>query len=524
MALLEQSADRVSAALWNLHPQWAVALGKHEYDGQVPDVSGAVLEAGLDRLGRLRDQVAGLTGLTPDQELDREVLLGVVDRERFDGEASRRWWRDPGWYLGALGVAVYLERNYAPAGLRLERAVAVLGEAGGLLAAARANLDEVIPRAWVERAVAAARESAARLVAVVGSPASAGAPEEAARLGEAAQRAAGELEAYAAWLEAERLPAAADDFALGREGLEKWLQASEGLARSAEDLAAVGAARLVEDREALAADAAALAPGLPAAEACARAAAGHPEADPSTALTRSLEEARRFVAGQGLVSPAGSLRIESAMSPGPAGGEVGRLQAPGPYDDPATEAVLCLSAVPGAGAGRAALDELVVTAACPGRLVAARHAARAPGEARRRFPSRGMVEGWSLYAGDLMAEAGFKEESPGWRLLWRRRVVVADCRLAMVPRLHAGDLSLPEAEEAFVREAGLAAAAARAEALRCAADPGSAAGALGRVEILAWRRRRREARGPGAAQRAFHDALLAPGALPLGLLDRVLLP
>jgi uncharacterized protein (DUF885 family) len=93
-----------------------------------------------------------------------------------------------------------------------------------------------------------------------------------------------------------------------------------------------------------------------------------------------------------------------------------------------------------------------------------------------------------------------------------------------VPRLHAGDLSFPEAEEAFVREAGLGAAVARAEALRCAADPGGAAGALGRVEILEWRRRWREARGPGAAPRAFHDALLAPGALPLGLLDRVLLP
>ncbi|MFH1329429.1 MAG: DUF885 family protein [Actinomycetota bacterium] len=524
MAVLEQPADRVSAAIWNLHPQWAVALGKHEYDGQVPDLTGAAVEAGLDRLGRLRDQVAGLTGLTPEQEVDREVLLGVVDRERFEGEVARRWQRDPAWYLEALGIAVYLERDYAPAGLRLERAAAVLGEAGGLLAAARANLDEVIPRAWAERAVAEAREAARDLATVAESPASAAAPEEAAWLGEAAQSASGELEAYAAWIEAERLSVGADDFALGREGLEEWLRASESLARSADDLAAGGVARLVEDQEALVADAAALAPGLPLGEACARAAAGHPEADPAAALAHSLEEARRFEAEHDLVSPSGHARIEAARSVGRIGGEGGRLQAPGPYDDPATKAVLYPAPAADGAPGRAVLDELAVTAAYPGSLLAALQAARAPGEVRRRFPSRGLVEGWSLYAGDLMAEAGFKDEAPAWRLLWRRRVVVADCRLVLVPRLHAGDLSLEEAVEAFVGEAHLGAAEAWAEALDCAADPGGAAGALGRVEILEWRRRWREAGGAGAPLRDFHDALLAPGALPLGLLDRVLLP
>ncbi|MBS1195835.1 MAG: hypothetical protein H6R33_555, partial [Actinobacteria bacterium] len=56
---LGQLADRISAAIWNLHPQWAVAVGRHEYDGQVPDLSAGAIEAGLDRLGRLREQLAG---------------------------------------------------------------------------------------------------------------------------------------------------------------------------------------------------------------------------------------------------------------------------------------------------------------------------------------------------------------------------------------------------------------------------------------------------------------------------------
>ncbi len=152
---------------------------------------------------------------------------------------------------------------------------------------------------------------------------------------------------------------------------------------------------------------------------------------------------------------------------------------------------------------------------CPGRLLALRHAAGAAGEARRRFPSRGFLDGWSLYAGDLLAEAGFREEAPGWRLLWRRRVVVADCRLAYAFRLHSGDLNLEQAEEGFVREAGLDRPAARAEARRCVADLGSVLGALGRLEILEARRRW------DRSLPAFHEGWLGAAALPLGLLDRL---
>ena len=48
MALFDQLVDRVSAALWNLFPLAAVRLGKHEYDGQVPDLGLESLAAAYD--------------------------------------------------------------------------------------------------------------------------------------------------------------------------------------------------------------------------------------------------------------------------------------------------------------------------------------------------------------------------------------------------------------------------------------------------------------------------------------------
>jgi uncharacterized protein (DUF885 family) len=96
--------------------------------------------------------------------------------------------------------------------------------------------------------------------------------------------------------------------------------------------------------------------------------------------------------------------------------------------------------------------------------------------------------------------------------------VVADCRLAYAPRLHSGEVSFERVRQAFEQEAGLSAIAAGGEAGRCAADPGILLGALGRLEILAARRRW----GRDRSLQAFHDALLGAAALPLGLLDRLL--
>ena len=140
------------------------------------------------------------------------------------------------------------ERDYAPGGLRLERAAALLGEAGGLLAQGRENLVGELPRPWVEHAATQARRLARRLVAQAEwAPAARGAPAEAAWLGEAASYAADELEAYASWLEAERLPRASEEFALGAEGLAEWLRAAEGLDWAAGDLEATARERLQDD-------------------------------------------------------------------------------------------------------------------------------------------------------------------------------------------------------------------------------------------------------------------------------------
>lgn len=508
---LDELADRVSAAIWNLHPRWAVEAGKHQYDGQVPDLSAGAIEAGLERLGRLRGQLDGLAGLAMEEQWEREVVLGVVARECFDLERVVRWRRDPAWYLEPLDVSVYLERDYAPGSLRLERAASLLGEAGALLAQGRENLVGELPRPWVEHAAAQARRVARRLVAQAEwAPADRGAPAEAAWLCDAASCAADELEAYSSWLEAERLPGASDEFALGAEGLAEWLRAAEGLDWATGDLDATARARLEEDPARFDFyEQASSGPVL---------AAGTRAVSPEEALLESGNSARRFVEERGLATVPDGFSWRAAVGYPGAAVDPGWLQAPGPYDDPATPAVLYLA--PEAARRPGVIESLGVAEGFPGRLLQALHAARARGEARRRFPSAGFCEGWPLYAVDLMLEAGYAPESGAW-LEARRRALVADCRMLAVVALHTGGMTLDEAGGLFVAQAGLDGSAAHREALRCALDPGGAAAGLGHAVFQ--RLRARYGGHPGEVPAArFQDWLLSAVGLPLGLLDRLL--
>ena len=511
MALLDQLADRVSAALWNLHPLRAVRLGKHEYDGQVPDLSADALAAGYERLGRLREQLTALTGLSSDQELDRSVLLAALDAEVLAGEAADGWRWNPLWYLEVLAVDAYLGRDYAPAGLRLERAAAVLQSASEVLAAARANLRPVIPRPAAECGVGRTRALAARLAA--GPSLAAGTPDPAEEqwLQAAAGAAAAELQAFADWLEAERLPAADEHPPLGGGAIEQLLRSGELLDRPLDEVVALGTMALASDRTTLVA----------AGEEAERDGAAGPPGGPAALVAGAVEEARRFAAEAGLVTLPGDIPLVVAGCLPPGSEEPG-VDAPGPYDDPACGAVLYAGG-PKDGGERAVPDDLAVEAAYPGRLLQALRAAAAPTEVARRFSSRGFTDGWALYAGEVMAEAGYRGAGPAWRRAWQRRALVADCHLVCVPALQRGEISLEHAEVLFMEQGGCERVAARREAERAFIDPGCLSAALGRLEILGLRRSWQD-RHPGAPLSVLHDALLSRGAPPLGLIGRVVLP
>ena len=141
----------------------------------------------------------------------------------------------------------------------------------------------------------------------------------------------------------------------------------------------------------------------------------------------------------------------------------------------------------------------------------------------RRFGDfTAFVEGWALYAEHLGLELGFYEDpySDFGRLsfeMWRA------CRLVVDSGMHSLGWTRQQAIDYLVEHTAQTLLNITNEIDRYIAWPGQAlAYKTGEMKIRELRTRAEEALGPAFNVREFHDALLANGAVPLGILDKLI--
>ena len=142
-------------------------------------------------------------------------------------------------------------------------------------------------------------------------------------------------------------------------------------------------------------------------------------------------------------------------------------------------------------------------------------------EFRKRAFIAAYGEGWGLYAERLADEMGLYS-SP----LDRMGMLAADsmraCRLVVDTGMHALGWSRQRAINYLLANSPMRAGHAAAEIDRYAVTPGQALSYMvGRLEIQRIRRAAEARQGDAFDIRAFHDAVLDSGPMPLGLLDRV---
>ncbi|WP_321488097.1 DUF885 domain-containing protein [uncultured Hyphomonas sp.] len=139
---------------------------------------------------------------------------------------------------------------------------------------------------------------------------------------------------------------------------------------------------------------------------------------------------------------------------------------------------------------------------------------------RQQYYATAFGEGWGLYAEYLAMEAGLNE-TPYERFgglsmeMWRA------CRLVADTGLHLYGWTREEAEACFVENSALAPLNIQNEVTRYMGWPGQAtAYKIGELKILDLRHQAEAALGDAFDIRAFHDAVLSQGAVPLDVLDR----
>jgi hypothetical protein len=204
-----------------------------------------------------------------------------------------------------------------------------------------------------------------------------------------------------------------------------------------------------------------------------------------------------------------------------------RLDAPGTWERGSTDAWLVVTPSDPHGdrdwlGGRIAPPArpraavLAMREGLPGRYLQAMIWRSLPSRLRRLTAPATTTEGWARYAVQMMIEQD-SDGNPRLESAWLEEAQqeVAACVACL--SFHTEHMTLGEAEAFLARAGTIPPAEAARAARRAAAGLDAVAPVLGRWQILDARRRVQARLGVHFDLRAFHDALLAQGAVPIPL-------
>jgi uncharacterized protein (DUF885 family) len=160
--------------------------------------------------------------------------------------------------------------------------------------------------------------------------------------------------------------------------------------------------------------------------------------------------------------------------------------------------------------------------AYPGHHLQLSVAVRHPSLTRLLADAPEFTEGWGMYSEQMMREEGF-DDGPEFRLALHTDAIWRACRIILDVRMHRGELTVDEAIRFLVEHTSFEEPNARAEVRRYTYTPSyQMSYLLGKVLILGLRDDEQRRLGASFDLRAFHDALLRNGSIPIAFQRRLL--
>jgi uncharacterized protein (DUF885 family) len=532
--------DEYFEAAFAFSPSGGTAVGLHAYDRALEDLSRVRVEARAAEVHAFVARLGALpqARLRPDEVLDRAFLVSQARAELFDIETLQSWRENPMTYARLPGEAVdgLMKRAFAPAPERLRSVVARLRAIPALYAAARANLDDPAPE-HVELALRMAKGSVSFFETSTRTWAqSTGADTALMKQFEDANAVAlAATRAFADWLDQDLRPRAHGKFALGAARYRELLALQEMVETPLPELLARGEEQLGRDRAAFVETAAKITPGAKPSVVMTSLSADHPTAEALiSSVANALEAARQYATAHGLVTFPSEVRPHVKETPPYARAAVfASMDTPGPYEVPGVEAYYYVTPVePDWTAehrdehlrmfNRYTTTMINVHEAYPGHFLQFLYMPQIQSKVRKLMYTTSNVEGWAHYAEQMMVDEGFGGGDPKIRLAQLQEALLRDCRYVVAIKMHTQDMSVDEATRVFVEQGFQEPANAHEEALRGTYDPMYLAYTLGKLQIQALRDKFMERTGRGL--RAFHDAFVAQGGLPVAMIERIILP
>ncbi len=144
MSAFDGLVGRFLDELFELQPDYATHIGDHRFDDRWPDYTEAGRQARLAFIDRWEVELTQLadTSLSPDDRIDRDLVLGELAEFRFhETELREETWNPLVWvYLVGGAIHTLLAREFAPLHVRLASVAGRLEGVPAVLAAARESL------------------------------------------------------------------------------------------------------------------------------------------------------------------------------------------------------------------------------------------------------------------------------------------------------------------------------------------------------------------------------------------------
>ncbi|WP_313221150.1 DUF885 domain-containing protein [Pseudoxanthomonas mexicana] len=433
-----------------LSPVSATQIGEHKYDGELDDLSAAGRQKGLAFSKKILAELdaTDTAALSRENQVDAAILRNQLQYDIWTAETLQSWAWDPQVYNNVAGGAIYglMAREFAPLPERLKSATARMQKIPALLAQARENLDPArVPKVHAET-VAKQNAGILSIVDTFITPNLKDLPEADRAQAEAAidglKKAVAE---HQAWLDKTLVPNAKGDFRIGQTLYDQKLQFSLLSSLSRADIKQRAEGELKRVREEMYGIARTVlkdkpgAPALPetptadeqqkAIEAALELAyAERPARDKVVPdAEAALAQATEFVRQHDLVTlPDAPVEIIE-MPEFQRGVAVAYCDSPGPLDKN-LKTFYAVSPIPDEWDQKQVdsflreynsrmIHLLSIHEGTPGHYLEGWHSAKFPSTLRAVLRSGMFAEGWAVYTEKMMADAGYLDNDPLFRLV-----------------------------------------------------------------------------------------------------------
>ena len=561
----ESEQDRAFAALsarfldegLALSPVAATQIGDHRFDAELDDLSPEGRQKAADWTRGMLSDLDGIDSATLSREnqVDALILRNQLEGTLWDLETMQGWAWDPQAYSGLAGGAIYslMAREFAPMPERLKSAAARMEKIPALLAQARANLDPArVPKTHAET-VARQNRGIFTLIDTFITPNAdqlQGAERERLDAAIAALRPA--VEEHQAWLDGTLVPNAKGEFRIGAERYDQKLRFSLNSSLGREEIRSRAEAELARVRDEMYEVAKIVlkdragAPDTPdqpsedqrqaAIEAAMELAnEDRPGRDEVVDFAKhTLDVATDFVREHDIVTvPDDPVKI-ILMPEFQRGFSVAYCDSPGPLDK-GLDTYYAISPIPDdwndaqvtsflREYNKRMIHVLTIHEAMPGHYLEGAHSANHPSTLRAALRSGPFAEGWAVYTERVVADAGYLDHDPLFRLMQLKFYARSVGNAILDQGIHVENWTKEQAMDLMVRQTFQQQSEADGKWIRAQLSSTQLATYfVGAQEHFDMRRAAEEKEGESFDMKRYHDSVLAQGAPPVRFARQLLL-